>query len=60
MARAKKPGEPQPYDLLTSREVFRAQILPNVKAGRVGRRTLIPVVELERWLERHGARLSLA
>jgi hypothetical protein len=38
---------------------FRAYILPEIKVVRVGRRTIIPVVEIYRWLERPGARLSL-
>lgn len=36
---------------------FRAQVMPELKIVRVSRRTLIPRVELERWLDRNGARL---
>lgn len=51
---------PEACESLGVGETFvRTQILPDIKAIRVGRRTLIPVVELERWLDRHGARLAL-
>lgn len=30
--------------------------MPELRVARVGRRRLIPVVELERWLERHASR----
>lgn len=33
-----------------SREFFDVHILPNVKAVRMGRRILVSVAELERWL----------
>jgi excisionase family DNA binding protein len=31
-------------------------VLPELRVVRVGRRRLIPLAELERWLERHVAR----
>jgi excisionase family DNA binding protein len=31
-------------------------VLPELRVVRVGRRRLIPVAELEGWLERHAAR----
>ncbi len=31
-------------------------VLPELRVVRVGRRRLIPIVELERWLERHASR----
>jgi excisionase family DNA binding protein len=31
-------------------------VLPELRVVRVGRRRLVPVAELERWLERHAAR----
>jgi excisionase family DNA binding protein len=36
---------------------FREKILPDIKAVRVGRRTLIPWRELEALLDRKGAKL---
>lgn len=57
-----RPGRsPVPRLTLTQREAaaavgcsvafFRAHVLPNIKVARVGRRTLIPVRELERWID---------
>ncbi len=40
-----------------SRSFFFAEILPELRVVRRGRVRLIQVVELERWLERSGARL---
>lgn len=34
---------------------FRAQILPDLRAVRRGRRLLIPVAELEKWIAREAA-----
>jgi excisionase family DNA binding protein len=31
-------------------------VLPDVRVARVGRRRLIPIAELERWLDRHAER----
>jgi excisionase family DNA binding protein len=31
-------------------------VLPELRVARVGRRRLIPIAELERWLERHAER----
>jgi excisionase family DNA binding protein len=42
-----------------SRDHFDKHILPELRVTRPGRRILIPVVELERWLERTAA-LTLA
>jgi len=39
-----------------SRSLFFAAILPELKVVRLGRLRLVPVVELERWLDRRAAR----
>ena len=43
------PGEAA-ASLGVSRETFDTLILPNLKAVRIGRRILVSVRELERWL----------
>lgn len=37
--------------LSVSRPFFRESILPSLRVVRLGRRTLIPHAELERWLD---------
>lgn len=39
-----------------SRSFFFAAILPELRVVRLGRLRLVPVIELERWLERRAAR----
>lgn len=39
-----------------SRDFFDEHVLPELRVVRVGRKVLVPVVELERWLERSAAR----
>jgi hypothetical protein len=41
-----------------SRDYFDEHVLPDIKAVRVGRRVFVPVAELAKWLDRHGARLA--
>jgi hypothetical protein len=38
-------------------DVWRAHIEPDVAIVRLGRRKLIPVAELERWLSAHASRV---
>lgn len=38
------------------RSTFFQSILPELRIVRVGRARLVPVAELERWLEAHAAR----
>ncbi len=38
-------------------DFLEAHVLAELRVVRVGRRVLIPVAELERWLARHGERL---
>jgi excisionase family DNA binding protein len=38
-------------------DTWREHIEPEIRLARLGRRKLVPVTELERWLERHAARL---
>jgi excisionase family DNA binding protein len=40
--------------LSVSWDTWKAQIEPEVRIVRVGRRKLIPVAELERWLQEHA------
>jgi hypothetical protein len=40
-----------------SRDSFDRHVLPEVRTVRVGRRRLVSVAELERFLERHGTLL---
>lgn len=39
-----------------SRDSFDAYVRPSLRVVTVGRRVLVPVAELERWLERAAAR----
>jgi hypothetical protein len=39
-----------------SRDFFDEHIAPELRIVRVGRRRLVPVKELERYLDRHAAR----
>jgi excisionase family DNA binding protein len=41
-----------------SRDAFDRHVLPHITYRRVGRRVLIPLTELERWLERNGRAAS--
>jgi excisionase family DNA binding protein len=41
-----------------SRSAFYADVLPQLRTLRVGRTRLVPVAELEAWVEREAARLS--
>lgn len=45
------PGEAA-ESLGVSRDFFDTHVLPNVKSIRIGRRILISVTELQRWLEK--------
>jgi hypothetical protein len=38
-----------------SRNSFDRWILPSIRVARIGRRVVVPVRELERWLDRHSA-----
>jgi hypothetical protein len=38
-------------------DTWRARIEPDVKLVRLGRRKLIAVTELQRWLDEHGERV---
>lgn len=38
-----------------ARSTFYAEVLGELRVVRLGRRTLVPVRELERWLERRAA-----
>jgi hypothetical protein len=40
-----------------SHQTWSAHIAPDVKIVRVGRRKLIAVTELQRWLDEHGERI---
>ena len=40
-----------------SRDYLDEHIVPTLKVVRVGRRVIVPVRELERWLEENSARL---
>jgi excisionase family DNA binding protein len=40
-----------------SRSFFYTHILAEVRVVRIGRRRLVPVKEVERWLDRHAARV---
>lgn len=39
-----------------SRDLFDEHVLPELRVVRIGRRIVVPVRELERWLERSAAR----
>lgn len=39
-----------------SRNFFDEHVLPELRVVRIGRRIIVPVRELERWLERNAAR----
>jgi len=39
-----------------SRDYFDAHVMPELRVVRRGRRILIPLIELERWLDRSAAR----
>ena len=39
-----------------ARSTFYAEILAELRVVQLGRRKLIPVTELERWLDEHAAR----
>lgn len=38
-------------------DVFRANVLPELRVVRNGRRVLVPVAELDRWLERNASKV---
>lgn len=40
-----------------SLDTFEAHVLPELRVVRVGRRVLVPVAELERWVERNAVRV---
>ena len=40
-----------------SRDYFDEHVMPRVRVVREGRRIIVPVRELERWLDEHSARL---
>lgn len=46
--------------LSLSRDTFERRIVPELRVVRVGRRLLVPVRELERWLEQEAAEPLLA
>jgi excisionase family DNA binding protein len=39
-------------------DTFNAHVADELRIVRIGRRKLVPVVELERWLERNAERVS--
>ena len=39
-----------------SRSTFERHVLPQLRVVRVGRRIIIPVPELQKWLDRNAAR----
>jgi excisionase family DNA binding protein len=39
-----------------ARSTFYASVLPELRSVLLGRRRLVPVRELERWIERHSSR----
>lgn len=39
-----------------ARSTFYERVLPEIKVVDLGRRRLVPIVELEQWLERNAAR----
>jgi hypothetical protein len=39
-----------------SRAFFYVQVMPELRVARVGRKRLIPVSELERWLDKSASR----
>lgn len=41
--------------LSVSRDYFDSYVRPGLRLVRVGRRIIVPVRELERWLEEHAA-----
>lgn len=43
-----------------SRDSFERHVMPQIRLVHLGRRLLIPVVELERWVESHSAEPLLA
>lgn len=38
-----------------SRDTFDRHVAPDLRVARLGRRRLVPVAELSRWLDRHAA-----
>jgi excisionase family DNA binding protein len=42
-----------------SRDYFDERVAPELRVVRRGRRVLVPIAELERWLDRNAARLTL-
>ncbi len=40
-----------------SADTFTANVLPGIRTVRLGRRIVIPVSELQRWLDEHGEAL---
>jgi excisionase family DNA binding protein len=41
-----------------SRDYFDERVAPELRVVRRGRRVLVPIAELERWLDRNAARLT--
>ena len=39
-------------------DMFELHVGPEIRVVRVGRRVLVPVVELERWVERRAVRIA--
>lgn len=39
-----------------SRDFFDAHVLPGLRVVRAGRKVLVPIAELEKWLDRNAAR----
>lgn len=37
-----------------SKNTLRRYVLPSIKSVRLGRAVVIPIPEIDRWLERHG------
>jgi hypothetical protein len=44
--------------LSLSRSAFYTEVLPELRTILVGRRRLVPVAELERWVEREARRMA--
>jgi hypothetical protein len=39
-----------------SRDAFEARVLPTLRSVRLGRRRIVAVAELQKWLDRHADR----
>jgi hypothetical protein len=49
-------GPDRAAELLSiSRDLFDREVLPHLRIVRVGRRVIVPIVELQKFLDRHAA-----